>query len=88
MLVDVDGRAKHDGKCKLGGNEVGGNEVDDNNIIEEKNYQKTSKYKKLSKSKKMKSGFFTLGARLAFIKLRQMFVKALILHHFDPKHYI
>ena len=29
--------------------------------------------------------FFILGARLAFTKLRQAFVKAPILYHFDPK---
>ena len=38
----------------------------------------------MSKSKKMvKSDFFTLGARLAFTKWRQTFVKALIFHYFD-----
>ena len=45
------------------------------------------KSKKLSKSKKMvrSSGFFIFGARLAFTKLRQVFLKAPILHHFDPE---
>lgn len=33
-------------------------------------------------------GFFTSAARLAFTKLRQVFVKAPILHHFDPKYHI
>ncbi len=32
--------------------------------------------------------FLTPGARKAFTKLRQAFVKALILNHFDPKYYI
>ena len=31
----------------------------------------------------IESDFFTLGARLKFAKLRQAFVKAPILHHFD-----
>ena len=41
-----------------------------------------------SKSKKTESGFFTSGARKAFTKLRQAFVKAPILHHLDPKCHI
>ena len=34
------------------------------------------------------SGFLTPKARLAFTKLRQTFVKAPILYHFDPKCHI
>ena len=51
--------------------------------------QKTSKFKNFSKSKKtVESDFLTPGSRLAFTKLKQAFVKALILYHFDPKSYI
>ena len=32
--------------------------------------------------------FLILRTRLAFTKLRQAFVKALIFYHFDPKYYI
>ena len=32
--------------------------------------------------------FFIANARRIFIKLRQAFVEAPILNHFDPKHYI
>ena len=32
--------------------------------------------------------FLTSGARKAFTKLRQVFVKALILNHFDLEYYI
>ena len=32
--------------------------------------------------------FFTLGTRLVFTKLRQAFVKALVLYHIDLKHHI
>ena len=47
------------------------------------------KSKKLSQSKKiLGSDFFTPRARLAFIKLRQAFVKAPILHHFDLERHI
>ena len=41
-----------------------------------------------SKSKKTESGFLTSGARKAFTKLRQAFIKAPILHHFDPERHI
>ena len=34
------------------------------------------------------SNFLTSGAKLVFIKLKQVFFKALILHHFDPERYI
>ena len=46
-------------------------------------------FKKLSKSKNMVGlDFFTTGARLIFTKLKQEFIKALILHHFDRKRHI
>lgn len=35
-----------------------------------------------------RSSFLTLKARLAFIKLRQAFIKALIFHYFDLEYYI
>ena len=46
------------------------------------------KGRNLSKSKKTESGFLTSGVRKAFTELRQAFVKAPILHHFDPKRHI
>ena len=72
--------------------EVGGDEVDDE--VGKKGQKKSKsknlfKFKKLSKSKKMlKSDFFTFGAKLAFIKLRQAFFKAPILYQFDPEYHI
>ena len=36
----------------------------------------------------MELGFLTSGARRVFAKLRQAFIKAPILHHFDPEHHI
>ena len=43
-----------------------------------------SKFKKLSKFKKTgRSDFLTFEAKIAFIKLRKIFVKAPILYHFD-----
>ena len=67
---------------------VDNNEVEDNKI--EKKVQKKSKSKNLSKSKKMVRSldFLISRAKLVFIKLRQAFFKASILHHFDPKRHI
>ena len=92
QIVDSDSRVKRDSRYKLDRNEisdveVNGDEVGDNEVG--KKVQKTFKSKKLSKSKKtVESDFFTLGARLAFTKLRQAFVKTSILYHFDSKYYI
>ena len=59
------------------GNEVG------------KKVQKRSKFKNSSKTKKtVESDFFTPEAKLAFIKLRQAFLKVPILYHFDPERHI
>ena len=72
-------------KSEIDDIEFDGGKVGDNEVG--KKGRKMSK--NLSKSKKMiGSDFFTPGARLAFAKLRQVFVKALILHHFDPERYI
>ena len=75
-------RAEPMGRYKVGNNEVKDDEVGKN--------QKTSKSKKSSKSKKTVgfSNFFTSRAKLLFIKLRQIFLETLILHHFNPKDHI
>ena len=75
----------------MDGNVVGGGEA--TNPTKRENLVKTTKSKILVKSKnhdflksrpeKAGMGFLTPKARLAFIQLRQAFVKALILHHFD-----
>ena len=36
----------------------------------------------------MKSGFLTSGSKKAFTELRQVFIKAPIIHHFDPEQHI
>ena len=48
------------------------------------------KFKKLSKSEKILGSldFLILGAKLVFIKLKQVFFKTLILHYFDLERYI
>ena len=88
-VVWVDGgRKKHGDRVKT----VGKDEIDDgevgNNEVRKK--QKMSKSKKSSKSKKTvrSSDFLIPRARLAFTKLRQVFVKAPILYHFDPERHI
>ena len=79
---------------------VSGDEVtNQTNSIKRKNQVKTIKSKILVKSKnhdfppnsrnkEAGTGFFTPEARLAFTQLRQAFIEALILHHFDPKRHI
>ena len=85
------GRAGHD-RSELDGSKIDGGEIDGGKIGDdevEKKVQKSSKSKNLSKSKKIVGlDFLTPGAKLAFIKLRQAFVKALILNYFDPEDYI
>ena len=74
---------------KVDGAEVDGGEVEDNEVGEK--VQKRSKSKNSSKSKNLSkfiSDFLTPGAKLTFIKLRQAFLKAPILHHFDPECHI
>ena len=82
--VNSDSRAGRDGidNIKVNGGETGDNEI-------RKKGQKTSKSKNLSKSKKIIGlAFLTLRARLAFTKLRQAFVKVVILLHFNPECHI
>ena len=66
--------------------EVDGGEVEVDEVG--KKARKTSKSKNSSKSKTVGSDFLTPGAKLAFTKLRQAFLKAPILHHFDPERHI
>ena len=84
-----------DSRAGIGGNKLDGRRIDDNEVDDVVDddvdneigttVQKSSKSKNLSKSKKTELGFFTSGARKAFTKLRQAFIKASILHHFDPE---
>ena len=60
--------------------EVDSGKVRDNEVGE--------KGRNLFESKKTELGFLTSKARIAFTKLKQAFIKAPILHHFDPEHYI
>ena len=91
--VGIDSRVGR-GKSKLDGRRIDNNKIDgdevDNEVDDEvrKTVQKWSKSKNLSKSKKTELGFLTSGARKAFTKLRQAFIKAPILHHFDPECHI
>ena len=89
--VGVGGSRAGRGGSKLDGSELRDDEVDGGEVeVDEvgKKGQKTSKSKKSSKSKTVGSDFLTPGAKLAFTELRQSFLKAPILHHFDPECHI
>ena len=75
-----DDRKKHSDNVKLvSRNEINDYEIRDNEI---------RKNQKMSKSKKIiGSDFFTFRARLVFTELKQAFVKAPILHHFDLEYF-
>ena len=75
-------------RSKLDDNGVDDGEVEDDEVGEK--VRKRSKSKNSSKSKKTvrSSDFLTPGAKLAFTKLRQAFLKAPIFHHFDPERHI
>ena len=88
-------------KSEAGGNSVISNMVGGGeaiNPIKRKNQAKTTKSKFLIKSKnhdfpksrteEVGMGFLTPKARLAFTQLRQAFVKAPVLHHFNLKSHI
>ena len=95
IRVCGNGRARRDSsklnEGKLDRSEFDDSEVDGGKVDDEigKKSQKASKFKKLSKSKKMlESDFVIPRAKPVFTKLRQAFVKAPILHHFDPECHI
>ena len=90
-------RARRDGselnKSEIDNGEIDASKVGDNKVGKKGQKTSKSKYlfkcKNLSKSKKtVRLNFFTFRARLEFIKLSQAFVKAPILHHFDPECHI
>ena len=89
--VDGDNKARRDGN-KLNRSEIDSGEVDGDKVGDDKvgkKVQKMSKFKNMSKFKKIvELDFLILRARLAFTKLRQIFVKVPIFHHFDPKRHI
>ena len=78
--VGSDNRAGRDGN-ELDGSKLDGGEVGDDEVG--KKVQNSSKSKKT-----VQSDFLTPGAKLAFAELRQAFVKAPILHLFDPERHI
>ena len=91
VRVDDDSKTGCGGK-KIDGSGIDNIEVDGGEVkVDEvgKKGQKISKSKNLSKSKKtVVSDFLTPGAKLAFTKLRQVFLKAPIFHRFNPERYI
>ena len=89
--VGGDSRAGR-GETEVNGSGMDDIEVDDIEVeVDEvgKKDRKTFESKNLSKSKKtVVSDFLTPGVKLAFTKLRQTFLKALILYHFDLERHI
>ena len=85
-VVGVGGgsRAGRD-RGKLDGSGIDDAEFDSSEVGDDEVVKKSQN---LSKSKKMESGFLTSGARKALTELRQMFIKALILHYLNPKRHI
>ena len=77
----LDSRNEFDNKDEVGDNKVSDNKVGDNEISKWKNHSKIFKSKKIISF--IILSFFTPEVRLMFIKLKQIFVKALILYHFD-----
>ena len=99
MLKTVEPRKGRDGvggDSRTGRNGIDGSGMDDVEVdggeveVDEfgKKSRKTSKSKKSSKSKTVGSDFFTPKAKLAFTELRQAFLKAPILYHFNPGRHI
>ena len=86
--VGCNNRAGRDGIDRNGMDDVkiDGGEVKVDEV--RKKGRKTFKSKKSSKSKTVGSDFLTPKAKLAFTELRQAFLKAPILHHFDPERHI
>ena len=82
-----DNKDKFDAKDELDSrNEVINDEFGNNEVPVRKNDQKRSMFKKIISS--ITLSFFISRVRLAFINLKQVFVKALIFHYFDLKYYI
>ena len=73
------GRSKLD-RSKLYDGEIDGDKIEDDKVVE--------KSRNFSKSKKTELGFLISGARKNFTELRQAFIKAPILHHFEPERHI
>ena len=91
--VEIGGSKARRGGCEIDGREIDDVEVDGVEVeIDEigKKVQKFSKSKNSSKSKKTvrSSDILIPEAKLVFIKLRQVFLKASILYYFDPEHHI
>ena len=81
VVVDGDSKARRD-RGELDGSGIDDVKVDGSEV------EFGEKGQNLSKSKKTELGFLTSGARKAFTKLRQAFIKAPIFHHFNPERYI
>lgn len=80
---ELDSKKKLDGRNEIEDNKVDNNEISDDELEEKKNYQKTFKSKKMASF--IFLSFLISKNKLTFLKLRQAFIKTLILYNFDPK---
>ena len=90
VRVSVDSRAGRDGG-ELDGSGIDNGEVDSGEVGDDefgKKGENPSKSKNSPKFKKTELDYLISGARRAFTKLRQVFIKASILHYFDPECHI
>lgn len=81
IKIDNKNRNKLNNRNKVSGNKISNNKVGDNKVLKRKNHQKKSKFKQIISFVTLV--FFTLGARLAFSKLKQVFIKVPIFYYFD-----
>ena len=86
-VVEIDGGSRaRCNRSELDRSKIDSGKVDDKEVGDDeirKNFQKSSKSQKT-----VGSNFFTSRTRLVFTKLRQVFVKALIIYYFDLKRHI
>lgn len=94
VKVNGDGRSEVNSRDKVNDIKIGSNklkddkvedkDVGDNEVTKNENLWKTYKFKKMISF----SHFFNAKARLAFTKLRKLFIKASIFYHFNLERHI
>ena len=80
-------RAEREGS-KLDESELHGGKIDGGEVEDDEVGNKVQKKSKSKNSSKSTLDFLTPRAKLAFTELREAFLKALILHHFDSECHI
>ena len=78
-----DGKDEFDDKGEISNDKICNNKIGNNEVTKKKNHRKISRFKKTVSLVIL--GFFTPRTRLAVTKLKQKFVKPLILYYFEPE---